>query len=170
VRADGTFASAPFNFVSITATDRMFLPHPTWDGAQFWLVWLDHRADQYPSQQKGDISAMRLTADGVVIDSGGFAVAHTLIPEDFPTTASIGRRVLIAYSQMQFATPYLTPRVVLRSTPPPVSGDVDDNGCVDDSDLLAVLFAFGQTGAGMPEDLNNDGDLLEVLFHFGTGC
>jgi hypothetical protein len=174
VLADGAFASAPFNFVSITATDRMFLPHPTWDGSRFWLVWLDHRADQYPSQQKGDISAMRLMADGAVIDSGGFAVAHTPIPEDFPTTAAIGRRVLIAYSQMQFAAPYLTPRVVLRSTPPPIAGDVDDNGCVDDSDLLAVLFAFGQTG-DRPEDLNMDGvvddaDLLEVLFHFGTGC
>jgi hypothetical protein len=38
-----------------------------------------------------------------------------------------------------------------------------------------VLFAFGQTGSGLMEDLNGDGevddaDLLEVLFHFGDGC
>ncbi len=175
VGADGTFASAPLNFVSITATDRMFLPYPTWNGAQFWLVWLDHRADEYPRQQKGDISATRLTAGGAVIDSGGFAVAHTPIPEDFPTTAAIGRRVLIAYSQMQFAAPYLTPRVALRSTPPPVPGDVNDDGCVDDSDLLAVLFAFGQTGTDLLEDLDSNGivddaDLLIVLFNFGSGC
>jgi hypothetical protein len=26
------------------------------------------------------------------------------------------------------------------------SGDADSNGCVDDADLLAVLFAFGSTG------------------------
>ncbi len=54
-------------------------------------------------------------------------------------------------------------------------GDVDMNGCVDDADLLAVLFAFGNTGAFMPEDTNGDGtvddaDLLNVLFEFGNGC
>jgi hypothetical protein len=54
-------------------------------------------------------------------------------------------------------------------------GDVDGNGCVDDADLLAVLFAFGQVGSGLPEDVNGDGevetrDLLEVLFYFGNGC
>ena len=51
-------------------------------------------------------------------------------------------------------------------------GDVDGDGCVNDSDLLAVLFAFGN--AGGQEDINHDGvvddaDLLEVLFHFGEG-
>jgi hypothetical protein len=54
-------------------------------------------------------------------------------------------------------------------------GDVNGDGCVDDADLLAVLFAFGcSTGCGV-EDINGDGvvddaDLLEVLFHFGSGC
>lgn len=56
-----------------------------------------------------------------------------------------------------------------------VRGDVNEDGCVDDSDLLAVLFTFGQTGQNLPEDLNGDGvvddvDLLEVLFYFGNGC
>ena len=55
------------------------------------------------------------------------------------------------------------------------NGDVNGDGCVDDSDLLAVLFAFGRSGSGLPEDLNGDGivddaDLLEVLFNFGSGC
>jgi hypothetical protein len=54
-------------------------------------------------------------------------------------------------------------------------GDVNRNRCVDDSDLLRVLFAFGQTGSGLPEDLNgdrvvDDADLLIVLFNFGSGC
>jgi hypothetical protein len=54
-------------------------------------------------------------------------------------------------------------------------GDVNFDGCVNDADLLAVLFAFGQTGSGLMEDLDGDGevddaDLLEVLFHFGDGC
>jgi probable HAF family extracellular repeat protein len=54
------------------------------------------------------------------------------------------------------------------------SGDASFDGCVDDADLLAVLFAFGQTG-DLPEDVNDDGvvddaDLLQVLFNFGGGC
>ena len=56
----------------------------------------------------------------------------------------------------------------------PLRGDVDRNGCVDDADLLAVLFAFGERGY-RNEDINWDGtiddaDLLQVLFNFGSGC
>jgi hypothetical protein len=55
-----------------------------------------------------------------------------------------------------------------------VDGDVDRNGCVDDADLLQVLFAFGATGRNAA-DINGDGvvddaDLLIVLFNFGSGC
>ncbi|MCS6919902.1 MAG: hypothetical protein NZM28_09035, partial [Fimbriimonadales bacterium] len=62
--------------------------------------------------------------------------------------------------------PYLRMRLVL--------GDVDENDCIDDADLLAVLFNFGATGDN-PADLNLDGvvddaDLLLVLFNFGAGC
>ncbi|MCS7065625.1 MAG: hypothetical protein NZL85_05050, partial [Fimbriimonadales bacterium] len=51
-------------------------------------------------------------------------------------------------------------------------GDVNHDGQVDDADLLAVLFAFGQTGACLPEDIDangavDDADLLIVLFNFG---
>jgi hypothetical protein len=54
------------------------------------------------------------------------------------------------------------------------NGDVDGNGCVDDADLLTVLFNFGATGLN-PADLNcdstvDDADLLTVLFNFGSGC
>jgi len=56
------------------------------------------------------------------------------------------------------------------------NGDVNRNGCVDDADLLAVLFAFGQRGSNLGRvDVNCDGavddaDLLIVLFNFGSGC
>jgi uncharacterized membrane protein len=56
------------------------------------------------------------------------------------------------------------------------NGDVDQNGCVDDADLLAVLFAFGNTGSNLGRvDVNcdstvDDADLLMVLFNFGNGC
>ncbi|MCS7064965.1 MAG: hypothetical protein NZL85_01685, partial [Fimbriimonadales bacterium] len=54
-------------------------------------------------------------------------------------------------------------------------GDTDANGCVDDADLLTVLFEFGQTGSDLSADINRDGmvddaDLLGVLFGFGNGC
>jgi hypothetical protein len=50
---------------------------------------------------------------------------------------------------------------------------VDGNGCVDDADLLIVLFNFGN--AGGQGDVNgdnivDDADLLIVLFNFGAGC
>jgi hypothetical protein len=56
------------------------------------------------------------------------------------------------------------------------NGDVDTNGCVDDADLLAILFAFGSAGSNLGRvDVNCDGavddaDLLIVLFNFGSGC
>ncbi len=56
------------------------------------------------------------------------------------------------------------------------NGDVNDDGCVDDADLLAVLFAFGSTGSNLGRvDVNcdetvDDADLLVVLFNFGSGC
>ncbi len=54
-----------------------------------------------------------------------------------------------------------------------VNGDVNGDDLIDDADLLAVLFDFGQTSP-TPSDLNNDGtvddaDLLTVLFNFGAG-
>jgi hypothetical protein len=56
-----------------------------------------------------------------------------------------------------------------------LSADIDRNGCVDDADLLRVLFDFGQSVFLLDSDVNGDGavddaDLLEVLFYFGTGC
>ncbi|MCS7064894.1 MAG: hypothetical protein NZL85_01325, partial [Fimbriimonadales bacterium] len=54
-------------------------------------------------------------------------------------------------------------------------GDVNGDGCVDDADLLTVLFSFGNTGEEQPADINrdcalDDADLLIVLFNFGGGC
>lgn len=51
--------------------------------------------------------------------------------------------------------------------------DINCSGCVDESDLVSVLFAFG--GNSSEADVNNDGvvddsDLLSVLFSFGQGC
>lgn len=54
------------------------------------------------------------------------------------------------------------------------NGDVDGNGCVDDADLLTVLFNFGEAGEHQADvncdDIVDDADLLIVLFNFGAGC
>jgi hypothetical protein len=71
-----------------------------------------------------------------------------------------------------------TPPQGARSLPAgyglPAARGCDRNGCVDDADLLRLLFEFGGNGY-RNEDLNWDGtvddaDLLEVLFNFGSGC
>jgi probable HAF family extracellular repeat protein len=54
-------------------------------------------------------------------------------------------------------------------------GDTNDDCCVNEADLQAVLFSFGQDGSGLPADMNGDGviddsDLLIVLANFGSGC
>ncbi|MCW5934249.1 MAG: pre-peptidase C-terminal domain-containing protein [Fimbriimonadia bacterium] len=59
--------------------------------------------------------------------------------------------------------------------PPCPEEDVDGDCCVNDADLLIVLFSFGDFGFGLPGDINgdfvvNDADLLLVLFAFGEGC
>ncbi|MCS6961451.1 MAG: hypothetical protein NZT61_02965 [Deltaproteobacteria bacterium] len=51
--------------------------------------------------------------------------------------------------------------------------DVDCSGCVDDSDLLRVLFSFGSNDPNNDPNRDgvvDDGDLLLVLFSFGQGC
>jgi hypothetical protein len=53
-------------------------------------------------------------------------------------------------------------------------GDVNMDYCVNDGDLLEILFDFGRTGFGLLTDLNNDGvvndaDMLLVLLDFGLG-
>ncbi len=56
----------------------------------------------------------------------------------------------------------------------PAQGDANRDGCIDDADLLQVLFAFGATGTNEADvncdEVVDDADLLEVLFQFGAGC
>lgn len=63
----------------------------------------------------------------------------------------------------------------LLDTCAPHNGDVNLDGCVDDADLIEILFAFGQMGDTGRADVNCDGivddsDLLIVMFNFGSGC
>jgi uncharacterized membrane protein len=88
-----------------------------------------------------------------------------------PRALSSDGRYIVGYG----VSPSRSSSLYLLDTAPRRAGDVNRDGCVDDADLLQVLFAFGNTGANLPEDLNGDGtvddaDLLQVLFNFGSGC
>jgi hypothetical protein len=74
-----------------------------------------------------------------------------------------------------FATATVRVAYALNTTQSLPSADIDRNGCVDDADLLRVLFDFGRSAFLLDSDVNGDGtvddaDLLRVLFYFGTGC
>ncbi|MDW8106952.1 MAG: matrixin family metalloprotease [Armatimonadota bacterium] len=62
----------------------------------------------------------------------------------------------------------LTVQLLARPT-----GDMDGNGCVNNADLLLVLFNFGTNNPaadGNGDGVVNNADLLLVLFNFGQGC
>ncbi len=55
---------------------------------------------------------------------------------------------------------------------PTISGDVNGDGTVNDSDLVVLLTHFGMTGTGIPGDVNGDGvvnntDLVAILTTWG---
>jgi hypothetical protein len=63
--------------------------------------------------------------------------------------------------------------VSVQPCPTGPEGDVNGDGCVDDADLLIVLFNFGNAGGQGDVNRDNivdDADLLIVLFNFGAGC
>jgi probable HAF family extracellular repeat protein len=91
---------------------------------------------------------------------------------DTPSAISANGRYIVGWGAMD-AHGY-SPAGFLLDIGFLVRTDVDGNGCVDDADLLTVLFAFGSQGASNA-DINQDGivddaDLLLVLFNFGFGC
>ncbi|MDW8106375.1 MAG: hypothetical protein RMK45_02735 [Armatimonadota bacterium] len=104
------------------------------------------------------------TAQGVY--RGGYFVFR--IPNDPDDPGSSGEAIL--YGTRTPASPRME---ALFMTSPP-RADVTLDCCVNNADLLAVLFAFGSEGE-LLEDTNLDGvvnnaDLLAVLFNFGQGC
>ena len=119
------------------------------------------------------------TLGGLAYDSAGDA----LYVASSGSTGAILWRVQLNHDA-QAATATLVANLTSKGYPaglqptalgwvPARAGDATDDGCVNDVDLLTVLFAFGSADA--QADLNHDGivndtDLLETLFNFGSGC
>ncbi len=110
-----------------------------------------------------DFEDLNTTYASLLTDGSYLEAAHAISPDG---------RYIVGYGY-NAATGRNEAFLLDTGAPPQQEGDVNGDGCVDDSDLLAVLFAFGNSGGA--EDLNNDGivddaDLLTVLFNFGGGC
>lgn len=124
------------------------------------------------------VNILLSTNGGNSFEGGGFIVLKANIPNDgseeivVPNVVTTSARLKIeAVGNIFFDVNNANFRIQDART----AGDVNGNGCVDDSDLLAILFAFGTTGTGLLADLNRNGivddnDLLMVLFSFGNGC
>lgn len=118
----------------------------------------------------------------LLIQQGSNQETHTLtlgtggtyqVDTNLAGTATLTVSALTGSWLCQHATVLLSGSLTQNFALP--AGDINQDGVIDDADLLAVLFAFGQTGTNLPEDLNMDGvvddaDLLTVLFRFGQGC
>lgn len=128
---------------------------------------------------------------GDPVANGGYGeLVQVELPDDAEDKAGFAFRVvtIFAPNTEQYTpanapnSPNYTPQGTLRydlievlgtEIPSGPEGDVNGDGCVDDADLLQVLFNFGGNDAA--SDVNDDGvvddaDLLIVLFNFGTGC
>jgi len=163
---------------SNTASKFIALEYTT-DGGANWTrarVLEARRGDRWHGDTEanggyGALVELDLSGDSAVNDNAQFAFRVVTIFD--PNTGQ--------YTAAQSGSNYST-RGTLRydlieilgeeaSSSP--EGDVNGDGCVDDADLLVVLFNFGN--AGGQGDVNNDGivddaDLLIVLFNFGAGC
>lgn len=160
--------------------------------------WKDGRMHSLGTLGGYEARAYGVSADGSVVV--GYSVNSTGAPRAFRWTDSGGMEDLnITYANLLARGSVLTiatdvspdgryivgqgynaatgrREVFLLNTCAEHGGDVDNNRCIDDADLLAVLFAFGSTGSNLGRvDVNcdqivDDADLLTVLFNFGSGC
>jgi hypothetical protein len=80
---------------AIAVISGEFGPSVGWDGRQFLLAW------QWPSgdEQSGEIQALRITSDGVVLDNAPVILSSTL--GDPPRFASNGSEQVVAWDTQQ---------------------------------------------------------------------
>lgn len=99
---------------------------------------------------------------------------NNLTNEEMPYTGDFTGSGQWAFSLAPGETRILRVHEGFNITPRFYAGDVNLDYCVNDGDLLELLFDFGRTGFGLLTDLNNDGivndaDMLAVLLDFGLG-
>jgi hypothetical protein len=110
-----------------------------------------------------------------IIDLLTNARADNLINGELPFEGDFTAAYQWTLELQPFAAATVRVAYALNTEQSLLRADIDRNGCVDDADLLQVLFDFGRAGSLLPSDVNgdnvvDDADLLEVLFQFGAGC
>lgn len=118
LKADGSFFPGdPTNFV---VSSHGMAPSVAWD-SNYLLAWMDPRNELYPQQSRGDVFGARVTTDGVLLDSSGFAIAASDFPEDQPSISSRNGISLMVWSayvdQAPYASMRLRSRVYFTQTP-----------------------------------------------------
>jgi hypothetical protein len=176
----------------IDTNDDGVIDNVLWSAALHAFGWEDDEETPtepdhiYSTQLNGvDIPAdLRRRADGstwepdvIIFFQNGSIIAadagRATGADDFgPFLTSTTNRAILGTLPSQFER-QVTPGNLNPGDRPAVAGDVNCDRCVDDADLLQVLFAFG--GSDANADINGDGivddaDLLIVLFAFGSGC
>jgi hypothetical protein len=119
------------------------------------------------------LAAAAITAAAVAVGVGGwmeddhFLGSHTMQGGEYTVTAVVGHSGIDTLTDGNWTIRGGS----LQPMTPGCSGDIDGNGEVDITDLLALLADFG-TPAG---DIDGDGigdinDLLILLSQFGSAC
>ncbi|MDM7461529.1 MAG: hypothetical protein P3X24_007790 [bacterium] len=165
---------------SNTASKYLAVEYTT-DGGSTWtrVRQLEaKRGDRWHSEADpngyGELVQIDLSNNAAVNNNSGFAFrVVTIFDPNLGNAYSPARQPDREYSS-QGTLRYDLIEVLGTEIGSGVEGDVNGDGCVDDADLLQVLFNFGATGDN-DADVNNDNivddaDLLIVLFNFGTGC
>ncbi|MET0624408.1 MAG: Ig-like domain-containing protein [Pyrinomonadaceae bacterium] len=119
LNADGTSPEPLSGAPLADAPGRQSLPSVAWDGQQFVAVWVDHRAELFPQQPRGDIYGARVAPSNVRVEE--FAVADSPLPEDTPFVIAAGGLTVFSYAKFYDGSDadipnYAAHRISLRTT------------------------------------------------------
>lgn len=126
----------------------------------------EHRAVLWVWSESGETAAYDLTSlFSDILSPDSVLHSANAVSRDGLYVVGYGHNADPQKVQGYLLTPFCTPH----------SGDVNNDGCVDDADLFEVLLAIGCQSSCGRADVNcngvvDDADLLVVLANYGLGC
>jgi hypothetical protein len=127
----------PSGFPICRAQNSQWTPAATSDGTNFLVVWQDFRSDPH-----SDIYGARVSPDGALLDTAGFAISTAAEGQGLPSAAFDGVNFLVAWEDTrggQYADIY-----GCRVTPQGIP--LDPNG------IVVCVAGYGQTAANIASD------------------
>ncbi len=98
VLSDGSMPE--WEFPISTAPNKQIVPDASWIGDQYVVAWNDYRHVEGIQQDRANIRAARVLADGTVREPNGFTVTDSALPEDLPAVVGGNGNSWILYSAM----------------------------------------------------------------------